>query len=58
MRLLIGDWPCLSPFLRYGQFSVEKRTFYPSHSIPNLKKFPLHWIAEILQAANHRTRFV
>ena len=34
----------------YGQFSVEKRTFLPFHSTPNLKMFPFHWIYQILYA--------
>jgi len=45
--------PYISPFLRYGQFSVEKRTFFLTRSLhltTNLKMCLLHCIAQILQA--------
>jgi len=47
MRFPITDgqqhWPYLLPFLKYGQFFVEKRTFiYPPSLTPILKMFFLH----------------
>ena len=60
-QLIGGEpWPYLSPFLRYGQFFVEKRTFFllRSHSTPNLKMFLLRCITQILYAESLNTLLI
>jgi len=39
-------------------FPLKNSGHYPFHSNPNLKMFPLHCIAEVLQAPNHHTRLL
>ena len=54
IKVIQGQWflchlkANLSPFPRYGQFSVDNaHFFYSFHSIPNLKMFPLHLVIAI-----------
>jgi len=62
MQLPINDqqhwpWLYLSPFLRYGDLSVKKRTFLPHFCLAfNLKMFSLHLeISDVLRAKSRDT---
>jgi len=41
-----------------ASFLSKNKHFYPIHPTPYLLMFPLHWIAEILQAPKHYTRLI